>query len=54
MDGGLVDTITTGDNGRVFLSMDAGDYYAVEIKAAEGFKIDSTPHYSPMGFLFWS
>ena len=45
MDGGLVDTITTGDNGRVFLSMDAGDYYAVEIEAAEGFKIDSTPHY---------
>ena len=45
MDGGLVDTITTGDNGRVFLSMDAGDYYAVEIEAAEGLKIDSTPHY---------
>ncbi|WP_287826962.1 SpaA isopeptide-forming pilin-related protein [Oscillibacter sp.] len=45
MDGGLVDTITTGDNGRVFLPMDAGDYYAVEIEAAEGFKIDSTPHY---------
>ena len=45
MDGGLVDTITTGDNGRVFLSMDAGNYYAVEIEAAEGFKIDSTPHY---------
>ena len=45
MDGGLVDTITTGDNGRVFLPMDAGDFYAVEIEAAEGFKIDSTPHY---------
>jgi hypothetical protein len=45
MDGGLVDTITTGDNGRVFLPMDTGDYYAVEIEAAEGFKIDSTPHY---------
>ena len=43
MDGGLVDTITTGDNGRVFLSMDAGDYYAVEIKAAEGFKITARP-----------
>jgi len=45
MDGGLVDTITTGDNGRVFLPMDAGDFYAVEIEAAKGFKIDSTPHY---------
>ena len=45
MDGGLVDTITTGDNGRVFLPMDAGDYYAVEIEAAKGFKVDSTPHY---------
>ncbi len=45
MDGGLVDTITTGDNGRVFLPMDAGDYYAVEIETAEGFKLDSTPHY---------
>ena len=45
MDGGLVDTITTGDNGLVFLPMDAGDFYAVEIEAAEGFKIDSTPHY---------
>ena len=45
MDGGLVDTITTGDNGRVFLSLNDGDYYAVEIEAAEGFKIDSTPHY---------
>ena len=45
MDGTLVDTVTTGDNGRVHVSLDAGDYYAVEIEAAEGFKIDSTPHY---------
>ena len=45
MDGGLVDTITTGDNGRVFLPMDAGDYYAVEIETEKGFKLDSTPHY---------
>ena len=45
MDGGLVDTVTTDKNGRVHVSLDAGDYYAVEIEAAEGFEIDSTPHY---------
>ena len=45
MDGGLVDTVTTDKNGRVHVDLDAGSYYAVEIKAAEGFKIDSTPHY---------
>ena len=45
MDGGLVKTIVTDTNGRVHASLDAGDYYAVEIKAGEGFKIDSTPHY---------
>ena len=45
MDGALVDTVTTGDNGRVHVSLDAGDYYCVEIEAAEGFKIDTTPHY---------
>ena len=45
MDGGLVDTITTDSNGRVHLNLDAGDYYAVEIEAGEGFKIDTTPHY---------
>ena len=27
------------------MDLDAGDYYAVELKAAEGFKIDATPHY---------
>ena len=45
MDGGLVDTVTTDKQGRVHADLDAGDYYAVEIEAAEGFKIDSTPHY---------
>jgi len=45
MDGALVDTVTTGDNGRVHVDLDAGDYYVVELKAADGFKIDSTPHY---------
>ena len=45
MDGALVDTVTTGDQGRVHIPLAAGDYYAVEIEAAEGFKIDNTPHY---------
>lgn len=45
MDGALVDTVTTGDRSRVHVSLDAGDYYCVEVEAAEGFKLDSTPHY---------
>lgn len=45
MDGGLVDTVTTGKNGRVFVTLEDGAYYAVEVEAAEGFKLDSTPHY---------
>lgn len=43
MDGGLVDTVTTGSDGRVELDLDAGNYYAVEIEAAEGYKLDNTP-----------
>ena len=45
MDGALVETVTTDSTGRVHADLDAGDYYAVEIKAGEGFKLDSTPHY---------
>lgn len=45
MDGALVETVTTGENGRVHVDLDAGDYTAVELKAAEGFKIDATPHH---------
>ena len=45
MDGGLVDTVTTDTNGRVHVSLDAGNYYAVEIESAKGFKVDATPHY---------
>lgn len=44
-DDGLVDTVTTDKNGRAFLSLEDGHYYAVEIKSADGFKLDSTPHY---------
>ena len=45
MDGGLVETVTTGKNGRVHVNLDAGNYYAVEIEAAKGFKLDNTPQY---------
>ena len=45
MDGALVDTVTTGKNGRVHVSLDAGSYYAVEIEGLSGFKVDTTPQY---------
>lgn len=44
-DGGLVDTIVTGKNGRVYTALDSGDYYAVEVDCPSTFKLDSTPHY---------
>lgn len=45
MDDGLIDTVTTDQNGRVFLSLEDGNYYAVEIEAGKGFRVDPTPHY---------
>ena len=45
MDDALVDTITTDRNGRAYLALTDGTYYAVEIESAEGFKLDGTPHY---------
>ena len=44
MDGALVETVTTGKDGRVHVNLDAGSYYAVEIEAAQGFKLDATHH----------
>jgi uncharacterized surface anchored protein len=44
-DDALVDTVTTGESGSVFLTLEDNNYYAVEIESAEGFKLDSTPHY---------
>ena len=45
VDDELVNTVTTDKNGRVFCSLEDGAYYAVEIEAAEGFKMDDTPVY---------
>ena len=41
----LVDTVTTDKNGRVYCALENGAYYAVEIDAADGFKLDNAPHY---------
>ncbi len=47
-DDALIETVTTGSDGRVSLTLDAGDYYAVETEAAQGFKLDATRHYFSM------
>lgn len=44
-DNALVDTVTTGESGSVFVTLEDNNYYAVEIESAEGFKLDSTPHH---------
>ena len=44
-DGGLVDTVTTGTDGRVYVPLESGSYYAVETEAGKGFLLDSTPIY---------
>lgn len=41
----LVDTITTDRNGRAFLALEDGSYYAVEVEAGKGFLLDDTPIY---------
>ena len=45
MDGALVETVVTDSTGRVHVDLDTGDYYAVEIEAGKGFKVDETPQY---------
>ena len=45
VDGALMDTVKTGKNGRAFSPLEDGTYYAVEIKAAEGYQLDDTPLY---------
>ena len=44
-DGGLVETVTTGTDGRVYVPLESGSYYAVETEAGKGFQLDNTPTY---------
>ena len=44
-DGGLVDTVTTGTDGRAYVPLESGSYYAVETEAGKGFRLDNTPIY---------
>lgn len=44
-DGGLVETVTTGTDGRVYVPLESGSYYAVETEAGKGFQLDNTPIY---------
>lgn len=45
MDDALVDAITTDRNGRAYLALEDGSYYAVEIEANPDFRLDDTHHY---------
>ena len=45
MDDALVDTITTDKNGRAYLALEDGSYYALEVEANPDFVLDDTPHY---------
>ena len=44
-DGGLVDTVTTGTDGRVYVPLESDSYYAVETEAGKGFQLDNIPIY---------
>ena len=44
-DDALVDTVTTGRDGKVYLPMEAGNYYAVETNCPSSFRLDATPIY---------
>ena len=45
IDDELVDTITTDRNGRAYLALEDGAYYAVEIEANPEYRLNDTPHY---------
>jgi len=45
VDDALVDTVTTGENGNVFVSLQDGSYYAKEVTSNKSFRLDNTPHY---------
>ena len=40
-----MDTVTTDSNGRVYVTLEDGSYYAAETKPNEKYQLDSTPHY---------
>ena len=44
-DDALIDTVTTGRDGRAYIPLEDGSYYAVETEAADGFKLDDNPIY---------
>ena len=44
-DDALVDTVTTGRDGKIYVPLEAGDYYAVETEGVKGFQMDPTPIY---------
>lgn len=43
VDDELVDTITTDRNGRAYLALEDGAYYAVEIEANPDYRLNDTP-----------
>ena len=40
-----MDTVTTGKDGKVYLPLEAGDYYAVETNCPSSFRLDAAPIY---------
>ena len=45
VDDALVDTVTTDKNGRLFVALEDGSYYAKEVTSNKSFRLDDTPHY---------
>ena len=45
VDDALVDTVTTDKNGRVFVPLKDGSYYAKEVTSNKSFRLDDAPHY---------
>ena len=45
MNQGVVTTIVTGADGRAVVELGEGDFYALEVEAPSGYRLDSTPHY---------
>ncbi len=44
-DDALMDTVTTGKGGKVYVPLESGNYYAVETEGVKGFRVDPTPIY---------